>query len=94
MIKPAANTARDSGILGVGAHIADMRVSQGDQLAGVGRIGKNFLITGDGGVEHHFTDGMAGRANCAAGKDSPVSQGKNCGNRGHWLLLIHLILKA
>ncbi|MCY1466197.1 hypothetical protein D9M71_844590 [compost metagenome] len=35
-----------------------MRIGQGDDLLGVGRIGKDFLVAGHGGVEHHLTNGL------------------------------------
>ena len=31
---------------GIGADIADMGISKGDDLAGIGRISEDFLITG------------------------------------------------
>ena len=34
-------------VFGVGAVVADLRVGQDDDLARVGRIGKNFLIAGE-----------------------------------------------
>ena len=47
------------GVLGVDAHVADVGVGEGDDLAGVGGIGEDLLITGHGGVEHHLADGDA-----------------------------------
>ena len=38
-------------VLGVGAHVADVGEGKGDDLAGIGRIGEDFLVPGDGGVE-------------------------------------------
>ncbi len=46
----------------IDAGVADMRISQGDDLARVGRIGEDFLVTGDRGIEHHFADGLTFRA--------------------------------
>ncbi len=40
---------------GVGADIADMGISKGDYLAGVGRISEDFLITGHRSVENNFS---------------------------------------
>jgi hypothetical protein len=34
-------------------------------LPAVGRVGQDFLVTGHGGIEHHFTDRNSG---CAYGK--------------------------
>ena len=41
-------------VLGVDAVVADERVGHRDDLAGVGRVGEDFLIAGHGGVEHDF----------------------------------------
>src|SRR5262249_18427643 len=38
------------------AVIADHRISHGDDLTVIGRIGQNFLITHHRGVKHHFAD--------------------------------------
>ena len=42
--------------LNIGASIANMRMRQRDNLLRVGRIGQDFLITGDRGVEHNLTN--------------------------------------
>ena len=52
-------------ILGVGADITDMRKGEGDDLAGVGRIGHHLLITGHRGVEADLADRLALRAEAA-----------------------------
>src|SRR5580698_103277 len=39
----------------VGAVVADLRIGQDDNLAGVRRIGENFLIAGEGGIENNFS---------------------------------------
>ena len=41
---------------------ADMGESEGDDLAGVGRVGENFLVSGHRGVETHFAHCRAGGA--------------------------------
>jgi len=46
----------------VGADIADMRESEGDDLPGIGGIGEDLLVAGHRGVEADFADGMAGGA--------------------------------
>ncbi len=38
----------------VGAVVADVRIGEGDDLAGVARVGDHFLITRHDGVEHHL----------------------------------------
>ena len=45
----------------VGADIADMREGEGDDLAGIGRVGEDFLIARHGGVEADLADRMSGR---------------------------------
>jgi alcohol dehydrogenase (cytochrome c) len=46
----------------VGADIADMRESEGDDLPGIGGIGEDLVVAGHRGVEADFADGMAGGA--------------------------------
>jgi hypothetical protein len=62
------------GILGVGADVADMRESEGDDLPGVGGIGQDLLVAGHGGVEADLTDGGAGGTKALAGDDAAVGQ--------------------
>ena len=42
----------------IGADIADVREGEGDDLAGIGRVGEDFLIAGHGGVEAHFATAL------------------------------------
>ena len=46
-------------ILVIGADIADMRESESDDLAGIGRVGQHLLIAGHGGVEAHLAHRLA-----------------------------------
>ena len=41
-------------IVVIGADIADMGKSEGDDLFGIGGIGEDLLIAGQGGVEAHL----------------------------------------
>ncbi|CAH0318007.1 hypothetical protein SRABI106_04262 [Rahnella aquatilis] len=41
-------------ISGIGADITDMGISESDNLAGIGRISEDFLITGHRRIEDHF----------------------------------------
>jgi hypothetical protein len=41
-------------IFAIDTGIADMRVSQGDELLAIGRIGQDFLVSGHRGIEYHF----------------------------------------
>jgi len=40
-----------------------MGISQRDNLAGIGRVRKNLLITGHGGIENHLADCLTGNTN-------------------------------
>ena len=63
-------------IFGVGANVADMRMRQRDQLTTVGRVGQDFLITGDGGIENNLTNGGNVRADGISEKQRAVFQGE------------------
>ena len=63
---------------GVGADVADVRVGQADELPGVGRVGEDFLVAGDGGIENDFPAALAARAVAAALKEPAVLQGEDC----------------
>ena len=68
-------------VLSIGAHIADVRVGERDDLPGIGRIGKNFLVTRHGGVEYHLSCGQSLCANGSPPKKIPVFQGKQGGSQ-------------
>ena len=61
-------------IFGVGADVADVRKGEGDQLAGVGRIGQDLLVAGHGRVEHELADHGAGRSQPLAEKRRAVGE--------------------
>ena len=42
-------------ILGIGTHIANVGVSEGDNLTAIRWIGDYFLIARERCIEHHFT---------------------------------------
>ena len=64
----------------VGADIADMRESEGHDLAGVGRIGENFLIAGHGGVETHLSHRLALGTHAKAFDHCAVGQHQKAGD--------------
>ena len=66
----------------IGADIADMGKGEGDDLPGIGGVGEHFLITGHGGVETHFTSGVANSAEAVTLKAGAVRQNQNCGRGG------------
>jgi hypothetical protein len=59
-------------VFGVDTVVADMRVSQGDDLAGIRWIGQDFLITRHGGIENDFARRVTGSANGNTFKDCSV----------------------
>ena len=61
----------------VHAGVADVRVGQGDDLSGIGRVGEDFLIAGHGGVEDEFAAAAAVGANGASAEDAAVGKGEN-----------------
>jgi hypothetical protein len=64
-------------IIHVGPDISDVRVSQADDLAGIARIRKNFLISGEAGVENDFAAPPGRCSRGAAMKNAPVFERKN-----------------
>jgi hypothetical protein len=64
-------------IVGVDADISDVRVCQADNLAGIARIRKNFLISGEAGVENDFAASASVGSRGAAMKNAPVFERKN-----------------
>ena len=71
-MKPSTCGRRRFAVLGVDAVVADERIGHGDDLALVGRIGQHFLVAGHAGVEDDLAEGLAGRAEAAAGVDRAV----------------------
>jgi hypothetical protein len=61
-------------IVVIGADIADMGKGEGDELAGIGRVGQDFLIPGHGGVETHLAKSRAGGAKSKAFKHRSVGK--------------------
>src|SRR5437764_437135 len=81
MQKSYATTCRRCGVdlcgfqvLRGGAGVADVRAGERDDLTGVGRIGENFLVTGEGGIENNFACGVALRSDRLAAEDRPIGQ--------------------
>ena len=62
------------GVLGVDADVADVRIGERDDLAGVRRIGEDLLVAGHRGVEHDLADGLAERADRAAAEHRAVGE--------------------
>ena len=68
-------------VLGVDAVAADVRISQRDDLPAVARIGENFLVTGERGVEHKLANGDPVGADGTALKDRAICKGEDSGGQ-------------
>ena len=69
-------------ILVIGTGISDVRKGEGDDLAGVGRIGEDFLITRHRGVETKFAHGGARGAEPKPLEHHAVRQNEEGGRAG------------
>ena len=65
-------------VFGVGAVVSDFGVGQDDNLSGVGGVGENFLVAGDGSIKNDFAGALAFRAVAFASEDSAVFECKDC----------------
>jgi len=61
-------------VVKIGADISNVGIGEADNLAGVARIGENFLVTGEAGVKNNFSAAARTRAGRAAVKYSSVFQ--------------------
>jgi hypothetical protein len=64
-------------IIGVGSDISNVGIRQADDLPGVTRIGKNFLISREAGIKNDFAAASRNRSRGAAMKNAPVFERKN-----------------
>ncbi len=62
----------------VGADIADVGISEANDLAGITRIGENFLVAGERSIENDFAAAARAGASGAALKYAPVLERKYC----------------
>ena len=69
-------------VVEVRADVADVRVGEADDLAGITGVGEDFLIAGEAGVENNFAAAAAASAGGAAVKDAPVFERECSGRRG------------
>ena len=69
-------------IFPVDAGVADMRIRERDHLAGIRRIGQDFLVASDRGVEHDFPDAGAISAYRLAAKNRAIGQRKQSRTQG------------
>jgi hypothetical protein len=63
----------------VGPGVADVRVGERDDLAGVGGIGEDLLVTRHRGVEDHLSDRLAVGSDAAPAKNTPVGENQDGG---------------
>jgi len=54
-----------------------VRIGEANDLASVARIGENFLVTGEAGIENDFAAAARDGAGCTAVKYAPVLERKN-----------------
>src|SRR5574343_641935 len=75
-------------VLGIDAVVADVRIRESHDLPAIARVSEDFLVAGDGGVEHHFADGLAGGADRGADKDRAVCEREDglCWDGKHGIL--------
>ena len=70
--EPSAVGPRRLQVLGVRPDVSNLGGRHQDDLAPVGRIAEDFLVAGDGGVEHQLTRHVAGCAEATARPDAAV----------------------
>ena len=63
----------------IGADIADMREGEGDDLAEIGRIGQDFLVTRQRRIEADFGLNLAGCADARSFNHRAIGKNKHCG---------------
>jgi hypothetical protein len=51
---------------------SDVRVGQRDDLTAIGRIGEDFLVAGQAGIEDDLTRSLTGRPERGSAKPAPV----------------------
>src|SRR5208282_5391533 len=64
-------------VFGIGAVVSDFGVGQNDDLPGVGGVGENFLVAGNGSIKNDFAGALAFSAVAFASEDSAVFEGKD-----------------
>jgi hypothetical protein len=59
-------------VVEVGANVADVRISEADNLAGITGVGENFLVAGEAGIKNDFAAATGTSARRAPVKYAPV----------------------
>ncbi len=70
-------------VLGSDAGVADVGIGERDDLAGIGRVGQDFLVARHRGVEHDLAGRDAGSADRNAPKHRAVLEREHCRCRCH-----------
>ncbi len=67
--------------------VTNLGIRENDNLSGVGRIGGDFLVTGEGGIKNDFTLAFAWVPMALALEDAPVFERKSCLHclSGEWI---------
>jgi hypothetical protein len=66
-----------------------VRIGETDDLPSVTRVGENFLVTGEAGIENDFAAAARDGAGCTAVKGAPVLERERGGsvlNVRQWIL--------
>ena len=77
-------------VVEIGAHVADMRIGEADDLPGIAGVGENFLVAGEAGIENDFAAAARARSSRASMKHAPVlkrERGATCSRLGQRVLL-------
>src|SRR6185437_1679364 len=72
-------------ILGIRSVISDLWVCEYYDLPGVGRIGEDFLVSGERGIKNDFAVALCFRSVAFASEDAAIFQRKDC---------LHLFLRG
>ncbi len=67
-------------VVKIGADVSNMRIGQANDLPGVAGVCKNFLITGEAGIENDLSAAARDRARGTAVKYAPVFQSESGGS--------------
>jgi hypothetical protein len=70
-------------VVGVRADVADVRIGQADNLAGIAGVGENFLVAGEAGIENDFAAAPRLGASGSSLKNAPVFQSEYGGAYGY-----------
>jgi hypothetical protein len=64
-------------IIDIRANVSNVRIRQADNLPRITRIGEDFLIAGEAGVENNFAAAPSDRSRGAPMKNAPVFERQN-----------------